>query len=67
MDKVRVIHDKEGESLVIWLDDPQKEVVCEETESEVVLMKDAQGKVIGMEVLHFHPSADANSISYKEF
>ena len=47
MNKIRVIHDKHGESLVIWLDDPSKEVVCEETESEVILMKDAAVALLG--------------------
>lgn len=60
MDKVKVIHDAVGHTLTVWLDDPAKESVCEETTDEVILMKDAQGKVIGFELLHYRPtSADA--------
>lgn len=56
MDKIKVIHDTVGHTLTVWLDDPAKEHVCEETADEVVLMKDASGRVIGFEVLHYRPS-----------
>ncbi len=56
MDKIKVIHDVVGHTLTVWLDDPAKESVCEETAEEVVLMKDAEGKVIGFELLHYHPA-----------
>jgi len=60
MDAIKVIHDAAGHTLTIWLDDPAKEAVCEETTDEVVLMKDATGRVIGFEVLNYRPaSADA--------
>jgi hypothetical protein len=42
----------------VWLDDPSKEAVCEETTEEVILMKDATGRVIGFELVHYRP-ADA--------
>ena len=42
----------------MWVDDPVKEAVCEETIDEVVLMKDANDRVIGFELLHYRP-ADA--------
>lgn len=58
MDKIKVAHDAEGQTLTVWLDDPSKEAVCEETTEEVVLMKDATGRVIGFELLHYRP-ADA--------
>ena len=58
MDKIKVVHDAEGQTLTVWLDDPKKEAVCEETAEEVILMKDASGRVIGFEVLHYRP-ADA--------
>jgi hypothetical protein len=58
MDKIKVVHDTEGQTLTVWLDDPAKEAVCEETTDEVVLIKDAAGRVIGFEVLHYRP-ADA--------
>ena len=47
------VHDEAGETLTVWFDDPQKEHVCEETGDEVVLMKDAMGRVIGFEKLNF--------------
>ncbi len=56
MGKIRVIHDAVGDTLTVWLDDPAKEHVCEETTDEVVLMKDARGRVIGFELLHYHPA-----------
>jgi hypothetical protein len=55
MDKIKVIHDIVGHTLTIWLDDPKKEHICEETADEVVLMKDASGRVIGFELLHYRP------------
>lgn len=56
MDKIRVIHDAVGHTLTVWLEDPAKEHICEETTDEVVLMKDANGRVIGFELLHYHPT-----------
>ncbi len=53
MDQVRVFYDHEGETLTVWFDDPEKEVVAEETGDEVVLMKDRDGRVIGFEKLNF--------------
>jgi uncharacterized protein YuzE len=56
MDAIKVIHDTAGHTLTIWLDDPTKEAVSEETADEVVLMKDASGRVIGVEILHYRPA-----------
>jgi len=56
MDAIRVIHDTAGHTLTIWLDDPQKESIAEETSDEVVLMKDGAGRVIGVEILHYRPA-----------
>ena len=53
MEKVRVYHDRTGNSLTVWFDDPQQEHVCEEIEDDVVLMKDEQGRVIGFERLNY--------------
>lgn len=63
MDKIKVIHDTVGHTLTVWLDDPAKEHVCEETTDEVVLMKDRQGKVIGVEMLHYQPTDKAEGLS----
>ena len=53
MDKLRVYFDREGNTLTVWFDDPKKEVVCEETADDVVLMKDRRGRVIGFERLNY--------------
>jgi hypothetical protein len=57
MDKIKVIHDTVGGTLSVWFDDPSTEHVCEETTDEVILMKDANGRVIGFELLHYRPAA----------
>ncbi|MBI2965649.1 MAG: DUF2283 domain-containing protein, partial [Chloroflexi bacterium] len=41
--------------LTVWFDDPAREHGCEETADEVVLMKDHDGRVIGIELLHYQP------------
>lgn len=63
MDKIKVIHDTRGHTLTVWLGDPAAEHVCEETADEVVLMKDAQGHVIGFELLHYYPSEGEEGLS----
>lgn len=53
MAQVKVYYDRVGNTLTVWLDNPQNEYICEETGKEVILMKDKQGKVIGFEKLNF--------------
>ena len=53
MEKVRVYFDREGNTLSVWFDDPKKEHVCEESDDDVVLVKDRRGRVIGFERLNF--------------
>ena len=53
MEKIRVYHDRTGNTLTVWFDDPQKESVCEEVNDDVVLMKDKRGRVIGFERLNY--------------
>jgi len=50
---VRVYHDREGNSLTVWFDDRKKEVVCEEVNDDVILIKDKHGRVIGFERLNY--------------
>lgn len=57
MDKIKVVYDVVGGTLTVWLDDPGKEHICEETTDEVVLMKDKSGRVIGFELLHYRPTS----------
>ena len=53
MPAVRIFHDREGQTLTVWFDEPSDEYVCEETGSEIVLMKNRAGRVIGIEKLNF--------------
>ena len=43
MDKILIYWDREGNTLNVWFDTPQKEHICEETGNEVILVKDKQG------------------------
>lgn len=52
MDKLRVYYDKKGNTLSVWFDDSKKEFVCEESDDDVVLVKDRRGRVIGFERLN---------------
>lgn len=51
--KLIVVHNKEMETLDIWFDDPNKEVICEEAGDGIILKKDENNRVIGIEVLYF--------------
>ncbi len=51
--KLIIIHNKEMETLDIWFDDPEREFICEEVGDGVILKKDKDDKVIGIEVLYF--------------
>ena len=52
MDKVRICHDRQGNTLTVWFDGPKKEYVCEESDDDVILVKDRRGRVIGFERLN---------------
>ena len=53
MAEVTMFYDREGRTLTVWFADRSGEYICEETGDEVVLMKDASGRVIGFEKLNF--------------
>ncbi len=53
MQKVRVYFDREGNTLGVWFDDPKKEHICEESDDDVILVKDRTGRVIGFERLNY--------------
>ena len=60
MAEVKVFYDREGQTLTVWFTERSREYVCEETGEEVVLMKDATGRVVGFEKLNFSiPSTDS--------
>jgi hypothetical protein len=62
VDKIKVIYDAVGHTLTVWIDDPNKEHICEETVDEVILMKDVNNRVIGFEVLHFTTDDDGRGV-----
>jgi len=53
MEKLRVYYDRQGNTLSVWFDDPSKEHICEETDDDVLLIKDRRGRVIGFERLNY--------------
>jgi hypothetical protein len=55
VEKIRIYHDRTGNTLTVWFDDPQKEYTCEEIDDDVVLMKDRRGRVLGFERLNYLP------------
>lgn len=61
MDKMKIILNKEFNTLDIWFDDPSKEAMSEETGEEIILKKDKAGRVIGIEKLNALPSPSKSS------
>jgi uncharacterized protein YuzE len=53
MDKLRVYYDRKGNTLSVWFDDPKKERVCEESDDDIIIVKDRRGRVIGFERLNY--------------
>ncbi len=52
MEKIRVVVNRESNTLDVWFDDPEKEFISEETGEEVILKKDKDNRVIGFEKLN---------------
>jgi hypothetical protein len=67
VEKIKVIHDAVGHTLTVWIDDPKKEAVCEETAEEVVVMKDRKGRIIGFELLHYKPANPGRGLAVETF
>jgi len=64
MAEVKVFYDREGQTLTVWFTERSREFICEETGEEVVLMKDAAGRVVGFEKLNFSiPKSDSLHIA----
>lgn len=53
MEKVRIHHDRTGNTITVWFNDPRKESICEEIADDIVLIKDHEGRVIGFERLNY--------------
>jgi len=52
MEKIKVILNRESNTLDVWFDDAEKEFICEETGEEVILKKDKDNRVTGFEKLN---------------
>ena len=64
--QVKVIHGRQGNTLTVWFGRPEDEVGAEETGAEIVLMKDNNGIVIGVEKLNFvTPPAEPVRIAFE--
>ena len=61
--KVKVIHDRTGNTLTVWFGDPADEYICSEAGEEVVLMRDTNRTVIGFELHGFLPPGDLSGFS----
>jgi hypothetical protein len=53
VERIRVYHDRSGNTLTVWFDDPNKEYICQEIADDVVLMKDRRGRALGFERLNY--------------
>lgn len=49
--RLRIYYFKETDSLDIWFDEPEKEELSEEIDDIVLLKKDKEGPVIGLELI----------------
>jgi len=52
MEKIRVIFNRNVNTLDVWFDDPEKEFISEETGEEIILKKDKAGRIIWFEKLN---------------
>ena len=53
MAQIKVYYDQKGNTLTVWFGNPEDEYSVQETGDEILLMKDADGKVIGFEKLNY--------------
>ena len=60
MEKIKVILNRESNTLDVWFDDVEKEFICEETGDEVILKKDKDNRVIGFEKLNIFTDKKVN-------
>ena len=52
MDKVIIHYHKQTDTMDIWFGNPTDEYLCEEVGEGIILKKDKNGKVIGIEKLY---------------
>ena len=59
MDKVKIYYSKDKDTIDIWFGNPDQEVISEEVGEGLVLKKDIDGKVIGIEKIYTTKTFDA--------
>ena len=52
MDKVVIYYHKEADTMDVWFGNPEDEYICEEAGEGVILKKNKEGRVIGIEKLY---------------
>jgi len=52
MEKVAIYYSKESDTMDIWFGSPDDEYISEEVGEGLILKKDRQGKIIGVEKLY---------------
>ncbi len=52
MDKIKIYYSKDKDTMDIWFGNPLEEVISEEAGEGLILKKDKEGKVIGIEKLY---------------
>ncbi len=60
MEKIKVIINRESNTLDVWFDEPEKEFICEETGDEVILKKDKDNRIIGFEKINLLKNKNLN-------
>lgn len=66
MAKITVHYDKGTDTLVVWWGDKHREFICEETDSDVIVMLDEDRNPIGIEVLEYYPADGPIQIGFSE-
>jgi len=59
MDKVKIYYSKDKDTIDIWFGDPDQEVFSEEVGEGIILKKDKDGKVIGIEKIYTTKTLDS--------
>ena len=60
MEKIKVIINRESNTLDVWFDDAEKEFICEETGEDVILKKDKDNRIIGFEKINLLKNKNMN-------
>lgn len=57
MAKIKIIHDKLGETLTIFFEEPSTKQICEELDNGIILIKNKDdNRIIGFEKLYYKPT-----------